>query len=590
MAMNRREFVEIMSAAVAAGLITGCSPNSLTKHSKTSVVGDKNFYDVENHGQVRLLHFTDCHAQLEPIYFREPNVNIGIGSAKGRPPHLVGQHLLDHFGIPRNSRLAHAFTYLNFAEDSEKYGKVGGFAHLRTLVNKLRTEYGTENTLLLDGGDTWQGSATSLWTRGQDMIKACNLLGVDAMTGHWEFTYKDEEVLANIERFKGEFLAQNVNVSDEAIFDDAPVYDEDSGHAFKPYSIKEMNGKRVAIIGQAFPYTPIANPKRFIPDWNFGIKDAEMQSIVDEVRGKGVDAVVVLSHNGMDVDVKMASQVSGIDAILGGHTHDGVPQPIIVQNPGGKTLVTNAGSNGKFLAVLDLDIRKGKVNGYQYKLLPIFSNLIKADEEMQTLIDTERAPYLDKLQVKLGVAEDTLYRRGNFNGTFDQVICDAQMEVGGAEISLSPGFRWGTSILPGQDITMEHLMDQTATTYPETYVRDMSGTDLKLIMEDIADNLFNTDPYYQQGGDMVRVGGMNYTIKPNESMGKRIESMTLNDGSLIEANKNYKVAGWGQVNSVAPGKPIWDIVAEYLKTHPQVKVKKLNEPKVIGMENNPGIV
>jgi sulfur-oxidizing protein SoxB len=422
------------------------------------------------------------------------------------------------------------------------------------------------------------------------MIKACNLLGVDMMTGHWEFTYKDDEVLANIERFKGEFLAQNVNVSDEAIFDDAPVYDEDTGHAFKPYSIKEMNGKRVAVIGQAFPYTPIANPKRFIPDWNFGIKDSEMQAIVDEVRAKGVDAVIVLSHNGMDVDVKMASQVSGIDAILGGHTHDGVPQPVIVKNSSGKTLVTNAGSNGKFLAVLDLDIGKGKVNGYQYKLLPIFSNLIKADAEMQSLIEQERAPYLDKLQTKLAVAEDTLYRRGNFNGTFDQVICDAQMEVGGAQISLSPGFRWGTSILPGQDITLEHLMDQTATTYPETYVRDMSGADLKLIMEDIADNLFNTDPYYQQGGDMVRVGGMNYTIKPNEVMGKRIENMRLNDGSLIDANKNYKVAGWGQVNSVAPGKPIWDIVAEYLKSHPQIKVKKLNEPKVLGMENNPGIV
>lgn len=590
MTINRREFVEIMSAAISAGLITGCSQKSLTKHNKTSVAGDKNFYDVENHGQVRLLHFTDCHAQLEPIYFREPNVNIGIGSAKGRPPHLVGKHLLEYFGIPQNSRLAHAFTYLNFAEDSEKYGKVGGFAHLRTLVNKLRTEYGKENTLLLDGGDTWQGSATSLWTRGQDMVRACNLLGVDVMTGHWEFTYKDEEVLANIKRFKGEFVAQNVNVSDEAIFDDAPVYDEDTGHAFKPYTIKEMNGKRVAIIGQAFPYTPIANPKRFIPDWNFGIKDAEMQGIVDEVRGKGVDAVVVISHNGMDVDVKMASQVSGIDAIMGGHTHDGVPQPVIVQNSAGKTLVTNAGSNGKFLAVLDLAIGKGKVNGYQYKLLPVFSNLLKADEEMQSLIDKERAPYLDKLQTKLAVAEDTLYRRGNFNGTFDQVICEAQMEVGGAEISLSPGFRWGTSILPGQDITMEHLMDQTATTYPETYVRDMSGTDIKLIMEDIADNLFNTDPYYQQGGDMVRVGGMNYTIKPNEVMGKRIENMTLNDGSKIEANKNYKVAGWGQVNSKAPGKPIWDIVAEYLKSHPQVKVKKLNEPKVIGMENNPGIV
>jgi len=587
--MNRREFVEIMSAAVAAGLVSGCTQKTAQNAAKVTQVKDKSFYDLENTGQVRLLHFTDCHAQLEPIYFREPNVNLGVGIAKGRPPHLVGKNLLKSFGIAENSRLAHAFTYLNFADGAQKYGKVGGFAYLRTLVNKLRTEYGSQNTLLLDGGDTWQGSATSLWTRGQDMVRACNLLGVDVMTGHWEFTYKDDEVLANIERFNGEFVAQNVQVSDEAIFDDAPVYDEDTGHAFKPYTIKELNGKRVAVIGQAFPYTPIANPKRFIPDWSFGIKDAEMQSIVDEVRAKKVDAVVVISHNGMDVDLKMASQVSGIDAILGGHTHDGVPQPVVIKNAGGKTLVTNAGSNGKFLAVLDLDIGKGKVNGYTYKLLPIFSNLLEADKEMQALIDKERAPYLSKLQTKLGVADEVLYRRGNFNGTFDQVICDALREQGDAQISLSPGFRWGTSILPGQDITLEHVMDQTATTYSETYVRDMSGKDLKLIMEDVADNLFNTDPYYQQGGDMVRVGGMDYTIKPNEAMGKRIENMTLDDGTIIEDSKNYKVAGWGQVNSVAPDRPVWEIVSDYLKDHPQVKIKKLNTPKIIGLKDNPGI-
>ncbi len=589
MAMNRREFVEIMSAAVAAGLVSSCSQKTTTSAAKVTQVNDKNFYDIHNTGQVRLLHFTDCHAQLEPIYFREPNVNLGIGVAKGRPPHLVGQNLLNHFGIAENTRLAHAFTYLNFADGAKKYGKVGGFAYLRTLVNKLRGEYGTENTLLLDGGDTWQGSATSLWTRGQDMVRACNLLGVDVMTGHWEFTYKDEEVLANIKRFKGEFVAQNVQVSDEAIFDDAPVYDEDTGHAFKPYTIKELNGKRVAVIGQAFPYTPIANPKRFIPDWSFGIKDAEMQKIVDEVRAAGVDAVVVISHNGMDVDLKMASKVSGIDVILGGHTHDGVPQPVIIKNSAGKTLVTNAGSNGKFLAVLDLDIGKGKVNGFNYKLLPIFSNLLEADKEMQDLIDKERAPYLSKLQTKLAVADEVLYRRGNFNGTFDQVICDALREQGDAQISLSPGFRWGTSILPGQDITLEHVMDQTATTYSQTYVREMSGKDLKLIMEDVADNLFNTDPYYQQGGDMVRVGGMDYTIKPNEAMGKRIENMALDDGTIIEDNKNYKVAGWGQVNSVAPGREVWEIVSDYLKDHPQVKIKKLNTPKIVGVNDNPGI-
>ncbi len=579
--MDRREFLTILSAAGAAGLLPACT---------TSPQSREDIYSLPAFGNARLLHFTDCHAQLEPVYFREPNVNIGIGGAMGRPPHLVGAKLLDHTGIAAGTRKAHAFTYLDFSSAAETYGKVGGFAHLKTLIDRQRSQVPDGQSLLLDGGDTWQGSATALWTRGKDMVEACNLLGVDIMTGHWEFTYQQEEILENISEFKGEFIAQNVRVSEEAMFDGAEAFDEDSGHAFKPYTIREMGGRRVAVIGQAFPYTPIANPGRFIPDWSFGIRDSDMQELVDEIRAEhSPDAVIVLSHNGMDVDIKMASIVTGVDVILGGHTHDAVPKPVLVDNPRGKTLVSNAGSNGKFLAVLDLDIGEGKINDYRYRLLPVFSNLIEADANMQAYIDGVRRPYLDQLNESLAVADSLLYRRGNFNGTFDQLICDAMREVGGAEIALSPGFRWGTSILPGQTITMERLMDQTAMTYPETYVRDMKGSELKMILESVADNLFHADPYYQQGGDMVRVGGLSYSCDPGQEMGNRIDNLSLNDGRPLDADKAYKVAGWATVASKAPGPPVWDVVAEYLRDQKVVRIDKLDTPRLINVAGNPGI-
>ncbi len=585
MALNRREFIHLLAAGAGAGLLSACG-----RDMSPGALKDGLAYDLPTFGNARLLHITDTHAQLLPIYFREPNVNLGVGPMKGRPPHLVGHHFLKYFGIPEGTQLAHALTYLDFEEMAQRYGKVGGFAHLATLVNKYRNEFGPDNTLLLDGGDTWQGSGTALWTQGEDMVKACNALGVDVMTGHWEFTYPEEVVLANVEKFKGEFVAQNVIATEEALFDDVPVFDEDTGHVFKPYTIKTLNGHRVAIIGQAFPYTPIANPKRFIPHWTFGIRDSEMQNIVNKVREQEkVDAVIVLSHNGMDVDLKMASVVSGIDVILGGHTHDGVPKPVLVENTGGKTLVTNAGSNGKFLGVLDLDIGKGRVKGYRYHLMPVFSRLLAPDQAMESLITELRRPYVDKLEEKLAVCDELLYRRGNFNGTFDQIICDAQRVVGDAQISLSPGFRWGTTVLPGQDITMERVLDQTAMTYPETYVREMKGADIKRILEDVCDNLFNKDPYYQQGGDMVRVGGMDYVCEPGAEMGQRISHMTLDDGTPIEAGKTYKVAGWATVGSKAPGAPIWEVVSTYLRDNKSVKINKLNVPKLKGVKDNPGI-
>ena len=586
MSLSRREFLRLLGLAGAAGLLPASAFSAARKPS--------DLYEIPRFGNLTLLHMTDCHAQLNPIYFREPSVNLGIGAAKGRPPHLVGKQFLKHYGLEPGSIEAHAFTYLDFDELARKYGKVGGFAHLATLVKRLRAERGDGNTLLLDGGDTWQGSGTAYWTRGRDMVDACNLLGVDVMTGHWEFTYLEKEVITNIQAFQGEFVAQNVSVNEDALFDyafaDFEGFDEDSGLAFKPYTIKVVGGMKVAVIGQAFPYTPIANPKRFIPDWTFGIQDERMQSIVNRVREtEKPDLVVVLSHNGMDVDLKMASRVSGIDVIFGGHTHDGVPAPMLVSNKGGKTLVTNAGSNGKFLGVMDLEVSKGRLKDYRYRLVPVFANLLPADAEMQAYIDKVRAPYKEKLERKLAVAEETLYRRGNFNGTFDQIICDALREVKDAQISLSPGFRWGTTVLPGQEITMDHVMDQTCITYPETYRREMTGKEIKDILEDVCDNLFNPDPYYQQGGDMVRVGGLDYVCNPTETMGRRISDMRLDDGTLIEPDKKYIVAGWATVGSRSPGRPIWEVVSEYLERLGTVKIKKLNTPKLVGVKGNPGL-
>ncbi len=568
--MNRREFLEVLAVAAASGLALD-SRHALAQRDSDALYGLPGF------GNVSLLHFTDCHAQLLPVYYREPNINIGVGEQAGEPPHLVGEHLLKHFQIKPGTASAHAFTHLDYAGAAKTYGKIGGFAHLATLVKRLRAA--RPNSLLLDSGDTWQGSGVSLWTQGADMIEASKLLGVDVMTGHWEFTYGAKRVKEAIERElagKIEFLAQNVKTLD---FGD-PV--------FKPYTIRSLGGVPVAIIGQAFPYTPIANPRHFVAEWTFGIQEEALQKIVNEVRAKGALVVVLLSHNGSDIDLKLAGRVTGIDVIFGGHTHDAVPQPSRVRNRGGETLVTNSGSNGKFLAVLDLDVKRGRIAGHRYRLLPVFSNLLAPDAAMLELIARTRAPYQAKLGEKLATTEALLYRRGNFNGTFDQLICDAMMEVKGAEIAFSPGFRWGTSLLPGQTITMEHLLDQTATTYSYSTLSELSGEQMKVILEDVCDNLFNPDPYKQQGGDMVRIGGLKYACAPNATMGNRIQDMRLR-GKPIEPGKKYKVAGWAPVAEGASGEPIWEVVARYLRAKKTVGPLLLNEPRLVGVEGNPGI-
>ncbi len=576
MSMNRRDFLQVLAVAAAGGLALHSNPSEAAKAAGR-------MYDLPRFGSVSLLHMTDCHAQLLPIHFREPDVNLGIGPMAGQVPHLIGENLLRHFGIRPGTPEAHAFTYLDFVKAAKTYGKVGGFAHLATLVKQLKAS--RPGALLLDGGDTWQGSGLSLWTNAQDMVDACKALGVDVMTLHWEATYGEARVKEIEEKdFAGkvDIVAQNIKTAD---FGD-PV--------FKPYVIRNINGVPVAIVGQAFPYTPIANPRYMVADWEFGIQDANMQKVVDEARAAGAQLVCVLSHNGMDVDLKMASRVRGIDAIFGGHTHDGVPVAVPVKNAGGTTLVTNAGSNGKFLGVMDFDVQGGRVVDFRYRLLPVFANQLRADPDMQALITKVRAPYEARLAEKLAVTDGLLYRRGNFNGSWDQLICDALMDVQGAEIAFSPGFRWGTSLLPGDTITRELLMDQLAITYPYATLTEMPGATIKTVLEDVADNLFNPDPYYQQGGDMVRVGGLSYTMRPNETMGSRITDLRLN-GKPLDADKRYKVAGWAPVAEEAksaPGvKPVWEHVETWLRAQGgRVKPRTLNTPKLVAMQGNPGLL
>lgn len=533
-------------------------------------------YDIPAFGNVSLLHFTDCHAQLLPIYYREPSINLGVGSAEGKVPHLVGASLLDRFGIKPGSRQAYAFTHLDFCAAARAYGKVGGFAHLASLVKRLKAS--RPNALLLDGGDSWQGSATALWTAGQDMVEASLELGVDVMTGHWEFTYGAERVLhvvRNDFKDKVAFVAQNIERHDS----EHPVFDA--------YVIREQNGIPVAIIGQAFPYTPKANGAQFTPDWEFGIDEARLQAVVNEVRNKGAQVVVLLSHNGMDIDLKLAARVSGIDMILGGHTHDGVPVPSVVQNSGGATIVTNAGSHGKFLATIDFDVKNGRVADYRYHLLPVFSELLPADPVMQATIDRVRAPYQSLLQEPIAESQQLLYRRGNFNGSWDQLIVEALMQVKGAEIAFSPGFRWGTTLLPGQLITRENLMEQTAITYPNTSLVQMTGAEIKQHLEKLCDKIFNDDPYQHQGGDMVRTGGLVYACEPAAKVNSRISDMTLN-GQPMQADKSYQVARWGVGSAQSAGEPVWAVVEQYLKSAPIVKDYAPNVPRLIGLGSNPG--
>ncbi|MEP3430295.1 MAG: thiosulfohydrolase SoxB [Roseibium sp.] len=552
---SRREF--LMAATATSALLGSGMSGSWSRLMAQQALSEDQLLQMEPTGSLTLVHITDIHAQLKPLYFREPSINLGIGDVTGKPPHVTGADFLKLYNIEAGSPDAYALTSDDFASLAKAYGKMGGMDRVATVIKRIRAERGADNVLLLDGGDTWQGSYTSNVTLGQDMITMMNSLSPDAMTGHWEFTYGTDRVQEIIDDLPFSFLGSN-------------IYDNEWDEpAFEAWKMFERGGSKVAVIGQAFPYTPIANPSWMIPGWSFGIREEDIAAHVEEARSEGADVVVLLSHNGFDVDRKLASRVDGIDVILTGHTHDALPEPVIVND----TLVIASGSNGKFVSRLDLDVKEGAVTGYKFRLIPIFSDVITPDPEMATLIGEVRAPYEADLSRILGKTEDLLYRRGNFNGTFDDLICQALLEERDAQIALSPGFRWGTSLLPGQDITLEDLHNACAMTYPAAYRSSMSGQMLKDILEDVGDNLFNKDPYYQQGGDMVRVGGMGYTINPDEEIGKRISNMTfLETGEAIDPAKDYVVAGWASVNETTEGPPIWDVVENHITKNPVVKL------------------
>jgi sulfur-oxidizing protein SoxB len=562
---TRRDFLQYTINAGAALGVAGYGAN-ITRALAQQKLTQDDLLKFDSKGQITLLHFTDVHAQLKPVYFRPPDTNIGVGDYAGIPPHLVGEEFLIHFGIEKGSPLAYAHTMVDYEELARAYGRLGGLDRTATLVKAIRAERGDDKVLFLDGGDTWQGSYTSLKSNGQDMVECMKLLKPDAMVGHWEFTFGEDRVKEIIDDMGYAFLASNIfdNEWDEPVFDSTAMF--------------EKGGVKVAVIGQAMPYTPIANPRWMFPKWSFGIRPETLQENVDKARADGAEVVVLLSHDGFDVDRKLASVVNGIDVIVTGHTHDAIPQAIEI----GSTLLLSSGSHGKYLGRIDLEVKDGKVVGHSSNLIPVFSDVIQPDAEMAAKIDEVRKPHEAELNRVIGKTESLLYRRGNFNGTWDDLICQGIIEQRDTQIALSPGFRWGTTLLPGQDITIEDLYTETSMSYPSVYRLEFTGTQMKEILEDVCDNLFNKDPFFQQGGDMVRVGGMSYTCSPNADMGGRISDMRLiSTGEPLEADKKYVVGGWASVNENVEGPAIYDLMEKHitakqvvnLPDQPTVKVK-----------------
>jgi sulfur-oxidizing protein SoxB len=561
--ITRREILQVGAATAALAAGDGFFTRALAQER----LSEAELLKFDALGNVTLLHVTDIHGQLVPVYFREPTVNLGVGEAKGQPPHVTGKDFLKRFGIAEKSAAAYALTDQDFEALAKSYGRIGGLDRLAAVVKRVRAERGADKVLLLDGGDTWQGSLGSNRSKGQDMVDCMALLKPDAMTGHWEFTYGEARVKDLIKNLGFAFLALNIRDT------------EWNEPAFEPMKMFEKGGVKIAVLGQAFPYTPVANPRWMMPKWSFGIREDDVRANVEKARKDGAQLVVLLSHNGFDVDRKLAARVPGIDVILTGHTHDALPEAIKV----GKTLLIASGSHGKFVSRLDLDVQKGEVKGFRYKLIPLFADVIKPDAEMTAAVAKARAPFEADLKRMVGRADSTLYRRGNFNGTFDDLICAALLKERDAEIALSPGFRWGTSVLPGQPITVEDIHNATAITYPQVYRLGMTGERLKDVLEDVADNLFNPDPYYQQGGDMVRCGGLGYTIDVSKPIGSRISNMThLKSGQPIDPKKEYTVAGWASVNEGTEGPPVWDLVERYVAAEKTVRVTPNTSVKISG--------
>ncbi len=571
--MDRREFLKIISAGLAAGIsfdsLSNTDSTQLLKPSIKKYGLPADIYEFPAFGNASFIHITDVHAQLLPNYYREPESAIKLAQTQDGQLNVSGNDLLNYYG--RNDEASkYVLTHLDFAELAQKFGRLGGFAYIKTLVDQIKEQ--RPGALLLDGGDSWQGSATSLWTRGQDMVDANIKLGVNIATGHWEFTYGadrfSEIIKKDYNKNNIDFVAQNIV---DKNFED---------QIFQPFVLRSLNGIPCAIIGQAFPYTSLANPKHLVPDWSFGLREQALQDHVYKARKLGAQLVILLSHNGMGADLKLAKRIRGLNAILGGHTHQATVKPILVANPTNKTIVINSGAAGKFLSLLDFEVKKGKVTDFRYRLIPVFSNIIKPNVEMNSYINKVRKPYIAKLKEKLAQTEHLLYRRGTFNSSFDQLILDSLESTFDAEVIFSPGFRFGTSVLPGSSISYEDILNQTAITYPIVIVNYFTGKQIHNLLEHIADNSFNIDPYKQQGGDMVRVGKLKYSIRPRASFRNRISNLTLN-GKLLSPNKRYKIVGWADVSQTVEGQAIWDVVANYLRSKKTISINEINLPKVI---------
>ena len=560
---SRREFIQL--ASVSAMLLATKPWNSVA--AKQSLKTD-DLLDFDTKGQVTLLHLTDMHGQLNPVYYRPPSENFGVGKFEGIPPHLVGEAFLEHFGILPNTPLAYAHTMVDYVPLAMEYGKLGGLDHTSTLIKAIRSERGDNKVLLLDGGDTWQGSYTSLKTQGEDMVEVMKALGTEAMVGHWEFTFGQERLKELIDKLEYPFLGGNVFDTewDEPVFDSTAFF--------------EKGGVSVAVIGQHFPYTPIANPSYMVKDWSFGIRPEVLQKNVDKAKRQGAEIVVLLSHNGFDVDQKLASMIEGIDVILTGHTHDAIPKGIRIKD----TLLLSSGSHGKYLGRVDLKVKNGKVVETSSNLIPVFSDVVAPDQEMTKLIKKIRSPYEKECNRIIGKTDNLLYRRGNFNGSWDDVICDAIMQERDTEISLSPGFRWGTTLLPGQNITIDDIYSQTSMNYPEVYRIEMTGKTIKDLLEDVCDNIFNPDPFFQQGGDMVRVGGLSYTCNPKNKIGNRINNLRIISSDIpLESNQKYVVGGWGSVNKNVKGPAIYNLLENFISEKKVIKASRRETVKIVGM-------
>jgi len=580
MDISRRDFLQF---AGALGLLSATGTNLFAGEAAKEKIKKLSFSDLvefKAKGKVSLLHICDMHAHIKPLYWREPSTLISAKNLVGTPGFICGDAFQEYYGTKSGSIDQYFDTHNDFEILAKKFGKMGGISHMKPMIDHVRKERGEKNVLLLDSGDTWQGTAVALKTGGEAIVDAQNYLGVDVMVGHWEFTYGKERVFELIKKFKGEFISQNV-------IDNDPFSDDFEELIFPPYTIKEVGGYKIGIIGQSFPFTSTANPKKFTEGWSFGLRHESLQKYINELRKeKKVDCIVVLSHDGFSVDQELAKKVKGVDFILSGHTHDPSPKPIVIND----TVILIAGSHGKYVGRLDIEIEKGKVKDYEFKLMPVASSLIPADKAGDELIAKWYKPYDKELNEVLGTTKNILYKRDTFYSTFDALIGTAIQEEMKSDIVFTPGYRWGTTVIPGDPITKDNVYEMTAITYPEVYTFELKGDKIAKLMEDIADNVFNENPLLQQGGDMSRLTGASYSIKIDAKSGKRISDFMIG-GKPIDLKKTYLVSSWGgNLQNAGENldkkkiREVYEVVSDYIRKEKVIDITLKSNVKILDFD------